>query len=90
MFLTYIIWSDRLKRYYIGSTNDIDKRLKEHNYGKSKFTKKGIPWKLIKIEKLKSRQEAYKREFIIKSFKGGIQFKHLIGEVAQWPSAAVY
>lgn len=82
MYYTYILWSERLLRYYIGSSNNCFRRLKEHNAGKSRFTKKGIPWKLIKIEEFDTRQEAYKREFIIKSYKGGIQFKQLIGEVA--------
>lgn len=82
MFYVYIIWSEELDRYYTGSTNNVEKRLKEHNRGKSRFTKKGIPWKLVKVEEFTSRQQAYKREFEIKSYKGGIQFKQLTGEVA--------
>ncbi|HEY0656103.1 MAG TPA: GIY-YIG nuclease family protein, partial [Chryseosolibacter sp.] len=27
MFFVYIIYSDKLKKYYAGSTNDVDKRL---------------------------------------------------------------
>ena len=82
MNYTYILWSSRLQKYYTGSTNNLDKRVKEHNSGKSKYTKKGIPWRLIKVEEYLTKKGAYKREMEIKSYKGGIKFKKLIGEVA--------
>ena len=42
----YIIKSVKNSRYYIGSTIDIDRRLKEHNSGKVFSTKGNIPWEL--------------------------------------------
>lgn len=82
MNYTYILWSNIIQKYYIGSTNNIARRIKEHNSGKSGYTKKGIPWKLIKTEEYQTKKEAYKRETEIKSYKGGLLFKKLIGEVA--------
>lgn len=82
MNYTYILWSSKLCKYYIGSTNNLNNRIKEHNSGKSAFTKKGVPWKIIKVEEYKTKKEAYKREMEIKSYKGGIKFKKLMGEVA--------
>lgn len=82
MNYTYILWSSRFHKYYIGSTNNLVKRVKEHNSGKSAYTKKGIPWRIIKVEEYLTKKEAYKREMEIKSYKGGIKFKKLIGEVA--------
>jgi len=40
MWYVYVIQHDTSKRIYIGKTNDIRRRLKEHNSGKSNFTKK--------------------------------------------------
>ncbi|OGN02323.1 MAG: endonuclease [Candidatus Yanofskybacteria bacterium RIFCSPHIGHO2_01_FULL_43_42] len=79
MFYTYIIKSEKTNKYYIGSTIDINKRLRRHNNGHNKSTKNGIPWLLIRVEEFDTRQESYKREMKIKSYKGGEAFKVLLG-----------
>jgi len=43
----YILFSKKLNKYYIGSTNDVHRRLYEHNISHSVFTKTGIPWELV-------------------------------------------
>jgi len=58
----YILFSAKLNKYYVGSTTDIERRLLEHNRGKEKFTKTGIPWLLVYKETLDSLPEARKRE----------------------------
>jgi len=50
MFFVYVLYSEKLKKRYVGSTKEINKRLSEHNTGKSKFTKVGIPWRLVYTE----------------------------------------
>ena len=70
MFYVYVLYSSILNKRYVGSTSDIEKRLKEHNSGKSKFTSGGIPWKIIYSEKYSSNGEARKRELFLKSGKG--------------------
>ncbi|HEY0654486.1 MAG TPA: GIY-YIG nuclease family protein [Chryseosolibacter sp.] len=74
MFFVYIIYSDKLKKYYAGSTNDVDKRLHRHNAGESAFTSRGCPWALITTFKLSTRAEAVRLEYKIK--KRGIS-RHL-------------
>ncbi len=62
----YILFSERLLKYYVGQTSDIEKRLIRHNKGYVKSTKRGIPWELIyKIEVL-NRSEALILELKIK------------------------
>ena len=78
MYYTYILKSQRNGRYYIGSTDNLDERLKRHNAGRNKSTKAGIPWKLIYSEMFATKQEAYRREMQIKSYKNGEAFKKLI------------
>jgi len=54
----YILYSEKLSRFYVGITNNINRRLKDHNSGESSYTKQGIPWKLIWITEKENRQLA--------------------------------
>jgi putative endonuclease len=78
-YYVYILRSLKDGKYYIGSTSDINKRLKYHNAGKQRSTSYRIPFILVYSEKLFSKTEALKREKQIKAFKGGEAFKKLIG-----------
>lgn len=46
-FYVYILESTITNRLYFGSTNDLARRVKEHNLGLSKSTKPYKPWRLI-------------------------------------------
>ena len=50
MFYSYVLESLKDKRWYTGSTNDLRKRFKEHNTGKSTYTKYRGPYELIYYE----------------------------------------
>ena len=53
--------------FYTGWTNDMEKRLKAHNEGKgAKYTKGRGPVELIYIEEFETKEEAMKREYVIK------------------------
>lgn len=69
-YYTYIIWSEKFKRKYVGITESIEKMLAEHNYGKTKSTKAYIPWKIIYFEFFNSRKEARQREIYFKTAAG--------------------
>ncbi len=70
MYYVYVLYSSKLNKRYVGSSADINKRLTEHNSGKSKFTSSGSPWKLIYSEEYTSNSEARKRELFLKSGVG--------------------
>ena len=54
---------------YVGYTNNMNNRLKQHNTGKgAKFTR-GRKWKIIYKEKFRSKKEALSREYYIKHNK---------------------
>ena len=78
-FSVYILRSDKTHHYYIGSCESVYHRLAVHNAGSVRSTKAGNPWKLIYTEKFSSRSEAVQRERQIKSYKGGVLFKRLLG-----------
>jgi len=65
-FVVYILFSEKLGKYYVGQTENIEKRLNDHNSGMSKFTSTGIPWKLIHLFEYFDRSEAIKAERAIK------------------------
>lgn len=62
----YIIQSKTTFKYYCGETQDIDDRLERHNSGRSKSTKSGIPWEVVKLLEVENRIEARKLESKIK------------------------
>jgi putative endonuclease len=70
MFLVYILYSSKFDRYYIGMTEDINRRLLEHNNGKTPSTKPFIPWIVVYTESFDSRVAARGREKYLKSAAG--------------------
>lgn len=71
MYFVYILYSSSLNKYYVGSTEDVDRRIKEHNTGKGKFTSKGVPWVIVTTFECNDRTEAVRLELKIK--KRGIR-----------------
>ncbi|MDA3929666.1 MAG: GIY-YIG nuclease family protein [Prolixibacteraceae bacterium] len=69
MYKVYILYSLKIDRYYIGYTNDIGRRLSEHNRRKGKYTDRGIPWELLHQEVYLSKELAQHRERYLKSQK---------------------
>ena len=66
-FKVYILWSESLQKFYVGSTNNAEDRLLRHNAGYEKYTSKGKPWKLIHEIACIDRKEAYNLEMKIKA-----------------------
>ena len=66
MFATYILYSQRINKYYIGHTKDLERRLIEHNRGKTAFMAKGAPWSIVYSFNFQSRTEAVGLEMTIK------------------------
>jgi len=78
MFFMYILWSEKLQKFYIGSTQDLDDRLIYHNAGFVKFTSLGTPWVLVYSEGFLTRADATKREREIKAWKSAVAIRALI------------
>jgi putative endonuclease len=70
IFYTYVLYSEKFDELYVGQTSKLQKRIIDHNEGKSRFTRKYIPWKLIHYEEFQTRSLAMKREKELKSHKG--------------------
>jgi putative endonuclease len=71
-YYVYLLRSSKTQRIYIGCTNDLGNRLKEHNEGNVYSTKRLLPVELIYYEAYISKDTAYKREKNLKSYGSGL------------------
>lgn len=81
MHTVYILLSEKLNIYYVGSTANMEDRIKRHNQGRSKFTKTGVPWKIVYQKQYETKGEAYRAELYIKSKKSRIYIEQLIKHI---------
>ena len=70
MYHTYVLRSEKDSRLYTGSTNDLRKRLSEHNRGRVTSTKGRGPFELIYYEASLNEQDARAREKYLKTGMG--------------------
>jgi predicted GIY-YIG superfamily endonuclease len=71
MHHVYMLRSEsHLDRFYVGVTADWQRRLEEHNSGKSIHTNKYRPWKVVTYVAFSDRQKAEKFELYLKSGSG--------------------
>lgn len=66
MFYTYVIKNKKDLDLYIGSTNDLRRRIVEHNSGMVRSTKSRKPFEIVYYEAYKSKKDARKREYNLK------------------------
>ncbi len=74
----YILKNEQTGRYYIGSTNNLDRRLKEHSSGKTRTTKVLKTLTLVYKEEFDTIEEARMREKKLKSYKSRKYIEWLI------------
>ena len=78
MWYVYILRSLRDNNLYIGSTNDIKRRLTEHNSGMVDSTKGRIPFRLEAFIAVKDKTKAVELEQYFKSGSGRVMLKKRI------------
>ena len=66
-FYVYIL-ECKDKSYYIGQTDNIDKRLAEHAAGMAHYTSNRLPVHLIYLERFQTRNEALIAEYKLKGW----------------------
>ncbi len=69
MFYVYVLKSLKDEELYIGSTNDLKRRIREHQNGKSFSTQFRRPFELVYYEAYKNEKDAREREHQLK-FRG--------------------
>jgi len=74
----YILYSEKKNRYYVGSTEDIERRLVEHNRGHTEWTRAGIPWQLMASQEVPTLGEARSGERYLKKLKSRLILQKII------------
>ena len=83
MYFVYALWSESHDKIYVGMSDSPEKRLKQHNTGKSKYTKKFKPWIQFFLEEAEISMIARKKE---KYYKSGWGRKILKSKLEEWQS----
>ena len=81
MYYTYILYSQKDKKLYIGYSTDLIKRIKEHQNGMATATKNRRPLTLIYYEACLNETDALSRE---KSLKTGYGRKYLKNRLSNY------
>ena len=81
-YFVYILFSEKLNRFYVGTTDHVEQRLYEHNtaHYDATFTSKGIPWTLFLSITCQSSEQAYRLERFIKKMKSAAFIRKLKNE----------
>jgi putative endonuclease len=79
MYFVYILFSIPSGKTYVGFTNNVERRLQEHNVTESSgFTLRYRPWTLIRKEEYATKQEAMAREQFLKTGRGRDEIKNYV------------
>ena len=78
-YFVYILYSQKIDRYYIGYSQDPILRLNtRHNLGKVKATANGAPYQLVKMKEFHSETLAMAEEKRLKKAKSRVYLEKLI------------
>ncbi|TAH00170.1 MAG: GIY-YIG nuclease family protein [Sphingobacteriales bacterium] len=85
MHSVYILHSQSLNKYYVGSTSNLSERLKKHNSNHKGFTGNTADWVIMYIESFPTKSLAFAQEMKIKKWKSRILIEKLISKYASSP-----
>ena len=77
-FYVYAIVSKDDEIIYVGIAKDVEKRLSEHNLGKSRYTSGHMPWKIFYIEFVGNSKDARAREKYFKTASGKKKLRKIL------------
>lgn len=78
MYFIYVLKSERFSKSYVGYTDNVERRLEEHNSGRGNFTSTYKPWKLVYTETFEKQSDALEREKFLKSRSGRMFLKEAV------------
>ena len=74
-YFIYVLKSESSNTSYVGHTSNLEKRVVEHNNGKSLSTRGKRPWRLVYKEEYNTRSKAASREKYFKSVEGRLELR---------------
>lgn len=81
MYYVYVLKSLKDKRLYVGHTNDLIKRFRQHNDGLAEVTKSRRPFQLLYYEACNILEDAVKREKSLKTGFGRAYLKRRLSDL---------
>ena len=79
MYTTYVLYSEKYDKIYIGFTSDLERRLLSHNELATKgWTVRYRPWRLLYTEEYEEKSDAMRRERELKSYRGRLFIRGLL------------
>tara|TARA_R110000850_G_scaffold80862_1_gene173557 strand:- start:101352 stop:101606 length:255 start_codon:yes stop_codon:yes gene_type:complete len=79
VFYFYILYSNKLDRFYLGHTGDsLDERLKKHLSNHKGFTSRAKDWEVCYFETFSAKSLAYQRELQVKRMKSRKYIENLL------------
>lgn len=78
MFSVYILYSFSHNKTYVGYTNNLQRRIFEHNHAEKGFTQKCRPWVLAYAETFDDKTKARRREEYFKTGVGRVEIKKIV------------
>jgi putative endonuclease len=79
MYYVYIIQSQKDQSYYTGMAEDVDERLKDHNWHTVKTTKSKAPYETVWYCAFKAKKQALSFEKYLKTGSGiAFRNRHLL------------
>jgi len=85
MYTVYIIYSDKIDKYYIGFSSDVSDRIKKHNRKSKGFSSLGRPWVILYTESFENKRDAMVREKQLKNWKNRDRLEALIKAGSEHP-----
>ena len=78
MYFVYILQSKVDASFYIGYTENLERRVQQHNKGESAYTSRKMPWDIVYFEEFPEKSDAIKREKFLKAQKNKSFYQSLI------------
>lgn len=81
MHYVYVLQSEKDGKLYVGHTDDLKRRFREHNNGLVPSTKKGTPLRIVYYEACNILDDAIKREKQLKTGFGRAYLKRRLSDI---------
>ena len=78
MYSVYIIYSQKIDKYYIGFSSNVQDQLLKHNRNSKGFSNVGKPWVLVYQETFDNKKDAMTGESQLKKWKNREPLESLI------------
>ena len=77
-YFVYVLQSAKDRMLYVGRTNNLERRLSQHEAGESKSTSPRRPYRLLHYEAFLKEADAERREHYLKSTVGRRMLKLIL------------